>query len=117
MSCFAKSLLITYFPRCVVSDSVALLYCCCLVQSALVPQSDWLRLGLQQSMPKYADGVYYSTNCEPTSGERLLFRSLAVRTKKTVREVALAMGRERGDMIGGNIEDYVRVSNKCATEN
>jgi hypothetical protein len=90
--------------------------CCFVIQSAHVPQSDWMRLGLQRAMPKYADGVYYSANCEPSSGERLLFRSLATRTRRTVREVALAMGRERGDMIGGSIEDYIRVSEGCAIE-
>jgi hypothetical protein len=61
-------------------------------------------------MPQYNDAYYYSKLSAPTNGEQQLFRRLSKRTSPTVRELAVALCQERGDVIGQSLEDYVRVS-------
>ncbi|KAF7253904.1 Coiled-coil domain-containing protein 17, partial [Varanus komodoensis] len=57
------------------------------LQRDMVPQTDWVKLGLFQPRPEYSDGVYYSDSAKPTIGENCFYEAMANRSVVSVREI------------------------------
>ncbi|XP_032660434.2 coiled-coil domain-containing protein 17 isoform X1 [Chelonoidis abingdonii] len=66
------------------------------LQRSLVPQADWVRLGLFQPRPDYSDGIYYSDSVVPTAGERCLYSAMGNRSAVLVREIVPQLAGNKG---------------------
>ena len=81
------------------------------LQSDKVHKSEWARLGLWHPRPKYSDGVYISSKCTPTPGERKLFRAQNHDDSITVRKAVAKLAKAKDSFLSDKtMHQYMRVS-------
>ncbi|XP_076462102.1 uncharacterized protein LOC143294612 [Babylonia areolata] len=80
------------------------------LQADQVQESDRGRLGLWRPRPRYSDGAYLSTRCQPTPGETRLFRSMARRQAVAARTAVAEVSKARSSLLNKdvNIHQYIR---------
>nr|XP_042700972.1 coiled-coil domain-containing protein 17 isoform X2 [Chrysemys picta bellii] len=74
------------------------------LQRSMVPQGDWVRLGLFQPRPDYSDGIYYSDSVVPTAGERCLYSAMGNRSAVLVREIVPQLVGNEGPELNTDAE-------------
>ncbi|XP_074643635.1 uncharacterized protein LOC141900574 isoform X3 [Tubulanus polymorphus] len=72
-----------------------------------IPEKDWARYGLWVPRPRYSDRVYLSRKCEPTRGERMIFKAMLRRPQVSIAEAVEFLS---GKKITGElkIEQFMR---------
>ncbi|XP_065409802.1 coiled-coil domain-containing protein 17 isoform X1 [Chrysemys picta bellii] len=74
------------------------------LQRRMVPQGDWVRLGLFQPRPDYSDRIYYSDSVVPTAGERCLYSAMGNRSAVLVREIVPQLAGNEGSELNTDAE-------------